>query len=242
MQQQYDPWSGSWADDLYNNTGIDARYGIPSYQLPSAFPLQGPTPDAPVPSPAPSPAPDAGAGGAPSGINIAPFNETFNAPQRQALPGAPQFNAPQFRQAPAFRAPSVDEALGDPGYKFRTGQGEDALQRWSAARGTLNDSGTAKALIDYGQNAASQEYQNVWNRDFNAYQSNYKTQYADPNDYNYRAASDAYAPQLEEWRTNAANTAHNNDADYEHAYTRFADDYARWRDQNFNIPFQIATA
>lgn len=79
------------------------------------------------------------------------------------IPPTPQFTAPQFKP------PSVEEALNDPGYKFRLQQGDAGLQNWAAARGTLNSSDTANALEDYNQNAASQEYGNVWNRDFSAF-------------------------------------------------------------------------
>lgn len=118
----------------------------------------------------------------------------WNAPTSQGYPGmpsygpVPQFHPPDYKAPPPFayadyeapqafnyadwQAPSADTALNDPGYQFRRDQGLSALQRWAAARGTLNDSGTANALVDYGQNAASQEYQNVWNRDWDAYRGN----------------------------------------------------------------------
>lgn len=122
---------------------------------------------------------------------ISPWNTSFSAPSMQGMPqlptvpNAPQPNLPSYTPPPAFsyadyqgpdpfsysdwKAPSAEEAINDPGYQFRLGQGNQQLQGWAAAHGTLNDSGTAKALIDYGQNAGSQEYQNLWNRDFSAY-------------------------------------------------------------------------
>jgi len=54
----------------------------------------------------------------------------------------------------------------DPGYQFRLQQGLKAIQGSAAARG-LNQSGaTLKALTEYGQNLASQEYQNIYNREY----------------------------------------------------------------------------
>src|SRR5690606_4832782 len=46
-------------------------------------------------------------------------------------------------------------------------EGMKALERSAAARGQLGSGGTMKALLNYGQNAASNEFQNAFNR-FNA--------------------------------------------------------------------------
>ncbi len=46
----------------------------------------------------------------------------------------------------------------DPSYQWRFQQGEDAIQKSAAARGSLLTGGTLKDLLNYGQNAASQEY------------------------------------------------------------------------------------
>ena len=50
-------------------------------------------------------------------------------------------------------------------------EGQKAIERSAAARGGLNSARTVKALQGYGQNLASQEYQNAYNR-FNQNQSN----------------------------------------------------------------------
>lgn len=55
----------------------------------------------------------------------------------------------------------------DPGYQFRMQEGQKALERSAAARGSLNSGATLKALTRYGQDFASNEYQNAYNR-FNA--------------------------------------------------------------------------
>ena len=52
----------------------------------------------------------------------------------------------------------------DPGYQFRLQQGMDAIQRSAAARGGVLSGGTAKALNDYAQGSASDEYMNSYNR------------------------------------------------------------------------------
>lgn len=55
----------------------------------------------------------------------------------------------------------------DPGYDFRIAEGQKALERSAAARGGLNSGATLKALARYGQDFASGEYNNAYNR-FNA--------------------------------------------------------------------------
>lgn len=52
----------------------------------------------------------------------------------------------------------------DPGYQFRMQEGLKALERSAAARGGLNSGGTMKALARYGQDFASNEFQNAYNR------------------------------------------------------------------------------
>jgi hypothetical protein len=52
----------------------------------------------------------------------------------------------------------------DPGYGFRLREGEKALERMQAARGNLLSGGAIKAGQRYGQDLASQEYMNAFNR------------------------------------------------------------------------------
>ena len=52
----------------------------------------------------------------------------------------------------------------DPGYQFRMDQGQKAIERSAAARGGLFSGGTGKALQQYSQGLASQEYGNAFNR------------------------------------------------------------------------------
>jgi hypothetical protein len=52
----------------------------------------------------------------------------------------------------------------DPGYAFRLGEGQKALERSAAARGGLISGGALKAATRYGQDMGSQEYQNAFNR------------------------------------------------------------------------------
>jgi len=72
-----------------------------------------------------------------------------------------------------FQAPTDVTEQNDPGYQFRLQQGQQAIQNSAAARGGLLSGGTAKALADYNQNAASGEYGNVYNRRFNEFTTRY---------------------------------------------------------------------
>lgn len=52
----------------------------------------------------------------------------------------------------------------DPGYAFRQAEGMKALERSAAARGGLLSGATMKGIQRFGQDLASQEYQNAFNR------------------------------------------------------------------------------
>lgn len=98
--------------------------------------------------------------------------------------------APQFK-GPRFAAPSYEQAINDPGYRFRADAGSDAIERSAAARGVLRTGGTLKDLAEWNQNFAASEYRNVFDREINAY------------DRNYRAAYDEFAPRLAHWQAQA---------------------------------------
>lgn len=51
-----------------------------------------------------------------------------------------------------------------PGYDFRVAEGQKAIERAAAAGGRLNSGATAKALTRFGQDYASNEYNNYLNR------------------------------------------------------------------------------
>lgn len=63
---------------------------------------------------------------------------------------------------------SQQDFQADPGYQFRLSEGLKGLDRQAAARGGLISGGALKAAQGYGQDLASQEYQNAFNR----YQTN----------------------------------------------------------------------
>ena len=79
-------------------------------------------------------------------------------PTGGALPGAtgqPQVDGPQENQY---------NFTTDPGYNFRFDEGQRALERGAAARGGLLSGGFARKAIRYGQDYATNEFSNIYNR------------------------------------------------------------------------------
>jgi len=58
----------------------------------------------------------------------------------------------------------MDQFKQDPGYAFRLSEGMKALDRTAAARGGLLSGATLKGAQRYGEDLASQEYTNAFNR------------------------------------------------------------------------------
>jgi len=74
-------------------------------------------------------------------------------------------NAPEERFDP-------NNVPQDPGFAWRLQQGNQALQKSAAARGGLQSGGTLKALANYSQGLASQEYQNAYTRGLDTFKAN----------------------------------------------------------------------
>jgi len=68
-----------------------------------------------------------------------------------------------------FAAPTAESMLNEPGFQFRMDQGRKALEGSAAGKGVLRSGGTLKDILGYGQNFASQEYGNVYNRALTEY-------------------------------------------------------------------------
>jgi hypothetical protein len=92
-----------------------------------------------------------------------------------AVPGTglpPGFLAQTFDQK--FTAPSLDNTT-DPGYKARLDIGRQMLENSAAAHGGILSGGTGQAEQQYGQDFASNEYQNVYNRALQNYNTSFNT-------------------------------------------------------------------
>lgn len=77
------------------------------------------------------------------------------------LPGG-DAASPDYGSANKNFTPS--DLTTDPSYQFRLNEGLKSLDRQAAARGGLISGGAIKAAQEYGQQSASQEYQNAFNR------------------------------------------------------------------------------
>lgn len=73
----------------------------------------------------------------------------------------------------SFTAPTDITEQNDPGYQARLKLGNQAIERSAAARGGVLSGGTARALNQYSQDYASNEYSNVYGRAFNEYAQKY---------------------------------------------------------------------
>ncbi len=85
-------------------------------------------------------------------------------------PWTTPFEYPSFEPPPAFQAPTWEEAASDPAYQFALSQGEQALQRSAAAKGTLLTTGTLKDLSQFNQGLASEQYDKTYGRKLGEYQ------------------------------------------------------------------------
>ena len=71
----------------------------------------------------------------------------------------------QYQKALASLMNGGESAISkDPSYKFRFQQGEEALLRAKASTGLAGSGNQNAALVEYGQNMGSQEYQNQYSR------------------------------------------------------------------------------
>ena len=68
---------------------------------------------------------------------------------------------------------SDEDFQADPGYSFRLAEGLKAIDRTAAARGNMISGAAMKAAGRYGQDMASQEYQNAYGRFMGNKASNY---------------------------------------------------------------------
>lgn len=112
-----------------------------------------------------------------AGINYLASSNAADA-QSEAAANATSAELQMFREGQAATAPwreKGEEALntlvdrvnagpGDftksPGYDFRTSEGQKAIERSAAAKGGLLSGATGKALTRYGQDYATNDYQN----------------------------------------------------------------------------------
>jgi hypothetical protein len=100
--------------------------------------------------------------------DLAPYREAGTAATNQLSTllgiGGNTGAADYGKYATAEFTPAAFAANQDPGYGFRLSEGLKAVDRQAAARGGLISGNALKASQAYGQDMASQEYQNAFNR------------------------------------------------------------------------------
>ena len=74
-----------------------------------------------------------------------------------------------------FTPPTLADAQNEPGYQFTQQQGEQAIERASAASGGAFTGGEAKSLDAFNTGLADQTYQNVYNRALSTFQTQFNT-------------------------------------------------------------------
>lgn len=145
-----------------------------------------------------------------------------------AYSDAPGYTAPKYQQQ-VFKAPTWQDVESDPGYQFRLREGAGALQASAAARGMLGTGTFARDITGFGQDLASQEYQNVYNRAANTFGVN-----TDERRFGYNAdvegAQAEYAPRLVTWNARREDGQRGAELSYDRSWQRelkTRDDYYR---------------
>ena len=214
--------NGARGNILQNGTGTSATNGVPlSTMLTPAQSLQNMTgnPDiGQILGPGGSPdlgqpaAGQPGAGGGTVAMGSGSTTPSGGVPLSSLLNPSLGATGSLMQQWPfEFAAPTNVTEQNDPGYQFRQQQGQQALENQEAATGSLLSGGSAKALDQYNQNYASNEYGNVYNRALTNYQQAYNQfQQSQTNQFN-RLADIAGLGQLSAGQLNssAANTGSN---------------------------------
>lgn len=111
--------------------------------------------------------------GTPAAAPPPPFGAQSNNPLITGGSPTPIQNTPYSQWSQPFQAPTLQQAENYPGYQFQLQQGEQALANQASASGELGDSNYGRALTNYAENAATQDYGQVYNQALGQYQQNY---------------------------------------------------------------------
>ena len=97
--------------------------------------------------------------------------QSFQMANNKALQGTQYTNQPKFDQQ---QCGGVDMYLG-PGMQVRLRQGVKSLDQSAANAGNLHSGAQQKALLAYGQNQGSQEFNNAYNRQYGQFKDTQDT-------------------------------------------------------------------
>lgn len=213
-------------DDLINSYRAQRRNGVTHDQALASVPhLLGW--DAYT---VPGAVPPGGGGGGGGGLGkLPPLDPWTMAPPN--LPHTGLAPTPGKFEYNPFHQPTAQDLLQDPSYQFRFNQGQNAIEASAAAKGMLNGTGTLKDLLGYGQDFASQEYKNVWDRSFAGWQGNELAR--------FKTTEGNNASDLTKFNTDVGNQHY----DYNAGYQQWLDMYNQWRNNSndkWNRYWQVA--
>ncbi len=151
----------------------------------------------------------------------------------------PSYNAPgyldpgEFDPGPAFTykdftAPTGQDMLQEPGFQFRMDQGRKALQASQFGKGAGLSGAAAKGIEEYGQNFASQEYGNVYNRAVNDYGIN-RNNAADIWGKQYGQRNDVYQARASNFGQHNTFNLGNANNDYAARRDAAMNEFNRWK-------------
>lgn len=104
------------------------------------------------------------------GATPAAFGETYSTLERpEYLRG--EYKPPVWSEQ--FKAPSLEDVQNEPGYALGLKEGQNALERSAAARGSILSGGTQKATARYGTDYGATKYGEATGRLFDQYQQRY---------------------------------------------------------------------
>lgn len=136
---------------------------------------------------------------------------------------APTFTAPEFKWNETFQAPDYNSLASDPGFNFRKNQALGAMQSSAAAKGFLRTGATVKDLGNYASDYASQELNNLFNRNLSSYNTRFGTA-RDIFDRYYTGKKDEFTPKYGEWQTLTAAEQHAKDLAWQAAINKWYHD------------------
>lgn len=124
---------------------------------------------------------------------------TLNAP----YPGGPAPTAPTFQALPtANEAPfTMADYTQSPGYQFQLQQGQDSVLNNASRTGGVNSGNTLKALTQFGQGVANQDFQQAYNNYNNNYWNTFNANTSAISGNNANALTDYNAMNSNYWNT-----------------------------------------
>lgn len=176
----------------------------------------------------PAAAPTAGGGGV-SGSGLitgSPAGPPPGGPPSYTWGNLP--NPPQWQNIPTFTDPTMAQVQSEPGFQFGQQQGQQALTQDKAQQGLLYGGGTLKDILAWGDNFATQFYNDARNRMKDTFMTNVQNQYVAP-----------YQANLAAWQTLVPQDVALQEAQNNTAYNTWVQQFNQWQAKN-NYALDVA--